>query len=186
MKRLPIRLQASRMLSTGYYTWSWQLSTIKGSTRVGLGLAVKYKTSLNKLDWGSTWVDSGLALKFYDWRERVSKDKHSTLLGLIISNEGKKFNNIDTWWPSHRQTQPTGRPGPGRGPASRRPRRSWPLPEAFRRFRSRPRIRPLWCTRRPCHRPWPLSWQCTWCFFRLFNLVFPWVSDKKSSSILNY
>jgi hypothetical protein len=29
--------------------------------------------------------------------ERVSKDKFSSLLGLVISNEGKKFYNIDTW-----------------------------------------------------------------------------------------
>jgi hypothetical protein len=30
--------------------------------------------------------------------ERVSKDKPSSLLGFIISGEGKKFHNIDTWW----------------------------------------------------------------------------------------
>jgi hypothetical protein len=29
--------------------------------------------------------------------ERVSKDKCSSLLGLIVSDEGKKFNNIYTW-----------------------------------------------------------------------------------------
>ncbi len=29
--------------------------------------------------------------------ERVSKDKDSSLLGLIVSGEGKKFYNIDTW-----------------------------------------------------------------------------------------
>jgi hypothetical protein len=31
------------------------------------------------------------------WLERVSKGKPSRLLGLIISDEGKKFCNIDTW-----------------------------------------------------------------------------------------
>ncbi len=30
------------------------------------------------------------------WLERVSKDKRSSLLGLVISDEGKKFYNIDT------------------------------------------------------------------------------------------
>jgi hypothetical protein len=30
------------------------------------------------------------------WLERVSKEKHSSLLGLVISDEGKKFYNIDT------------------------------------------------------------------------------------------
>ncbi len=30
------------------------------------------------------------------WLEKVSKDKPSTLLGLIISDEGKMFYNIDT------------------------------------------------------------------------------------------
>jgi hypothetical protein len=29
--------------------------------------------------------------------ERVSKGKTPSLLGLIISDEGKKFYNIDTW-----------------------------------------------------------------------------------------
>ncbi len=29
--------------------------------------------------------------------ERVSKDKPSSLLGLVVSDEGKKFYNIDTW-----------------------------------------------------------------------------------------
>jgi hypothetical protein len=32
-----------------------------------------------------------------NWLERVSKDKPSSLLGLIDSDEGKKFYNIDTW-----------------------------------------------------------------------------------------
>ncbi len=31
------------------------------------------------------------------WLERVSKGKPSSLLGLIISDKGKKFYNIDTW-----------------------------------------------------------------------------------------
>ncbi len=30
------------------------------------------------------------------WLERVSKDKHSSLFGLIVSNEVKNFHNIDT------------------------------------------------------------------------------------------
>jgi hypothetical protein len=30
------------------------------------------------------------------WLERVSKDKRSNLLGLIVSDEGKKFYKIDT------------------------------------------------------------------------------------------
>jgi hypothetical protein len=34
------------------------------------------------------------------WLERVSKDKPSSLLGLNISDEGKKFYNIDTSAPS--------------------------------------------------------------------------------------
>ncbi len=33
------------------------------------------------------------------WLERVSKDKCSNLLGLVISNEGKKFYNIDICFP---------------------------------------------------------------------------------------
>jgi len=31
------------------------------------------------------------------WLKRVSKDKPSSLLGLIVGNEGKKFYDIDTW-----------------------------------------------------------------------------------------
>ncbi len=31
------------------------------------------------------------------WLERVSKDKRSSLSGLVVSDEGKKFYNIDTW-----------------------------------------------------------------------------------------
>jgi len=30
--------------------------------------------------------------------ERVSKDKQSSLLDHVVSDEGKKFYNIDTWW----------------------------------------------------------------------------------------
>ncbi len=30
------------------------------------------------------------------WLERVSKDKPSSLLGFVVSDEGKKFYNIDT------------------------------------------------------------------------------------------
>ncbi len=31
-----------------------------------------------------------------DWKE-IARYKHSNLLGLIVSNEGRKFYNIDTW-----------------------------------------------------------------------------------------
>jgi hypothetical protein len=48
----------------------------------------------------------GLALDFPSnsktWLESISKDKHSTLLGLVISEEGKKFYNIDTWFQGHK------------------------------------------------------------------------------------
>jgi hypothetical protein len=44
---------------------------------------------------------NGLALALSSnsktWLERVSKEKPSSLLGLIISDEGKKIYNIDTW-----------------------------------------------------------------------------------------
>jgi hypothetical protein len=32
-----------------------------------------------------------------DWKV-IAKDKHSSLFGLVVSNEGKKFYNIDTRW----------------------------------------------------------------------------------------
>jgi hypothetical protein len=32
-----------------------------------------------------------------DWKEIRARYKHSSLFGLIISNEGKKFYNINTW-----------------------------------------------------------------------------------------
>jgi hypothetical protein len=31
------------------------------------------------------------------WQERVSKVKNSSLLGLVVNDEGKKFYSIDTW-----------------------------------------------------------------------------------------
>jgi hypothetical protein len=31
-----------------------------------------------------------------DWKV-IARYKHSSLFGLIVSNEGKKFYNIDTW-----------------------------------------------------------------------------------------
>ncbi len=31
--------------------------------------------------------------------ERVSKDECSSLLGLVVSDEGKKFDKIETRWP---------------------------------------------------------------------------------------
>jgi hypothetical protein len=36
-----------------------------------------------------------------DWKV-IARYKHSTLLGLIISDEEKRFFNIDTWSPTHR------------------------------------------------------------------------------------
>ncbi len=36
------------------------------------------------------------------WLERVSKDKPSSLLGFVISDEGKKFYNIDNWCQSYK------------------------------------------------------------------------------------
>jgi hypothetical protein len=43
------------------------------------------------------FVGSGLALKSRpDWKGFLST-KHSSLLGLIVSDKGKKFYNIDTW-----------------------------------------------------------------------------------------
>ena len=44
----------------------------------------------------SNWVCSGLTLKFLDLTGEVSKGKPSSLLGLVISDEVKKFRNIDT------------------------------------------------------------------------------------------
>jgi len=32
-----------------------------------------------------------------EWKV-IARYKHSSLLGLILSNEGKKFYNIDTWY----------------------------------------------------------------------------------------
>ncbi len=34
-----------------------------------------------------------------DWKV-IAIYKHSSLFGLVNSNKGKKFYNIDTWWPS--------------------------------------------------------------------------------------
>jgi hypothetical protein len=31
------------------------------------------------------------------WLERVAKDKPSSLFGLVVSDERKTFDNIDTW-----------------------------------------------------------------------------------------
>ena len=31
------------------------------------------------------------------WLERVSKDKHYSIAGLVVSDEGKKFYNMATW-----------------------------------------------------------------------------------------
>jgi hypothetical protein len=35
-----------------------------------------------------------------DWRV-IARYKHSSLFGLIVSNEGKKFYNVETWWKCH-------------------------------------------------------------------------------------
>jgi hypothetical protein len=45
--------------------------------------------------------------------ERVSKDKPSSLLGLIISDEGKKFYNIDRWSQSYQTFTLFGTKQPG-------------------------------------------------------------------------
>jgi hypothetical protein len=44
----------------------------------------------------SNWVGSGLALKFWTWLERVSKEKWSSLLALSSAMKEKKIYNIDT------------------------------------------------------------------------------------------
>jgi hypothetical protein len=36
-----------------------------------------------------------------DWKV-IANYKHASLFGLIISNEEKKFYNIDTWWQNHK------------------------------------------------------------------------------------
>jgi hypothetical protein len=36
-----------------------------------------------------------------DWKE-IARYKHSSLFGLIISNKGNKFNNIDIRWQNFR------------------------------------------------------------------------------------
>jgi hypothetical protein len=45
----------------------------------------------------SNWVGSGLVLKFYDQTGKGFQGQTLILLGLVISDEGKKFYNIDTW-----------------------------------------------------------------------------------------
>jgi hypothetical protein len=45
----------------------------------------------------SNWVGFGLPSNSKAWLERVSEDKCSSLLGLVISDDGKKFYKIDTW-----------------------------------------------------------------------------------------
>ncbi len=44
----------------------------------------------------SNWVGSGFALKLYDLTGNSFQGKHSSLLCLVISDEGEKFYNIDT------------------------------------------------------------------------------------------
>jgi hypothetical protein len=45
----------------------------------------------------STWVGSCLVGKFLDQTGRVVKNKCSSLSGLVVSDEEKKFYNIDLW-----------------------------------------------------------------------------------------
>ncbi len=45
-----------------------------------------------------------LPSNYNTWLERVSKDKPSSLLGLVISDEGKKFYNIGHWCQSYNNT----------------------------------------------------------------------------------
>jgi len=44
----------------------------------------------------SNWVGSGLALKFYDQTEKRFQGQTPSLLGLIFSDKGEKFYNINT------------------------------------------------------------------------------------------
>jgi hypothetical protein len=46
-----------------------------------------------------------------DWKVIV-RYKHSSLFGLIVSNEGKKFYNIDTWPDSTSQRAQVASPEP--------------------------------------------------------------------------
>jgi hypothetical protein len=50
-----------------------------------------------------------------DWKV-IARYKHSSLFGLIVSNEEKKFYNIDTW--SLLSMEVWGRRRTGAGPAS--------------------------------------------------------------------
>jgi hypothetical protein len=38
-----------------------------------------------------------------DWK-LIARHKHSSLFGLVVSNEEKKFYNIDTWCPRYEKT----------------------------------------------------------------------------------
>jgi len=49
-----------------------------------------------------TQVGSGLTCKHLTGLERLSKDKPSSLLGLIINDKGKKFYYIDIWCQSYK------------------------------------------------------------------------------------
>ncbi len=77
-------------LECSYLTITFQSSlTFAGNTR-SLSKKEASERSYN-------WVAPALPTNFKAWLERVSKDKPSSLLGLIVSDEGKQFNNIDTW-----------------------------------------------------------------------------------------
>ncbi len=52
---------------------------------------------------GSTHVSSGLVRKYYIRLERLARDKHSSLIALVISEEEKKRYNIDHRYQSYKK-----------------------------------------------------------------------------------
>jgi hypothetical protein len=73
--------------NTAAYTWDWY-SHLMGD-----------RASLEHLS-DASFLGKLLVLPANDrlvWKV-IPRYKHSSLFGLIISNKGKKFNNIDTWW----------------------------------------------------------------------------------------
>ncbi len=44
----------------------------------------------------------GLTFRYYAWMIKYDRDKHSSLLVLSVSVEGKEFYNIDTWAQSYK------------------------------------------------------------------------------------
>jgi hypothetical protein len=73
----------------------------------GLYLAITYQSSVafagnteslskkETFESTSNWVCSGLALKFKDLTGKGLQGKPSSILGLVISDKGKRFYNID-------------------------------------------------------------------------------------------